>query len=175
MLGEGGFSPTLQVGRLRLRSEGLGRVHTAMSGAARVQPSRPARGRPRPAPCPAYKACQKDARRGLQSSDRPCVAGQLGPGSKKQRVPVGRRPACARSAEPRRQHQARRAAGGCGGSPSFAHPLSCCQDDAQQGLWGGRVGKLRFRQKELGRVHVEAGQGGQRWLPGPRTALLCPC
>lgn len=43
----------------------------------------------------------KDAGRGLQSSDLRCVASQLGPGSRKQRVPAGRRLLCARSAERR--------------------------------------------------------------------------
>lgn len=42
---------------------------------------------------------RKDARRGLQNGDRPCVAGQLDLGSRKPRAPAGKRPASAWSAE----------------------------------------------------------------------------
>lgn len=120
---------------------------------------------------------RKDARRGLQNGDRPCVAGQLDLGSRKPRAPAGKRPASAWSAEcwrraARRLPSLSRPPAGLPrapmGSPGFPKPgrllwvpALCSHPTACPGGMSSRSGT------EWG-----SARGHQCGSPGPRTMTL---
>lgn len=118
---------------------------------------RRAQGCPCPAPCPASTACGEGRQEGTAERWPTLCRRPAGPGST-------RRLARARSAE-RRGRPRPGSSGGCCGS-SCTHPPSCRGAQPQQGLRGGEV----CRQKELSRVHVQAGQEVRCWPLSPGSA-----